>query len=113
MIASVKIAYQIKLGLLMTTQLTNVLAAIDQLNNEDPNKDVIDEIAQPKELLYGQRMSQCLNSYWPEANEYLQIAVRAQHVKRWQLKRTEFPEGKAGYLCFAFLLGQSALPSWG
>ena len=79
-------------------RLNETLAAIDALNSEDPNTTVIDGVSQPKELLYGQYMTACLNEYWPNADEVLQIAVRAQHIQRWILKRSEFPEGKQGYL---------------
>jgi hypothetical protein len=34
----------------------------------------------------------------PEASEELLLAVRAQHVCRWTLPRSDFPEGRAGYL---------------
>ena len=80
------------------TQLQNVLNAIDDINKTDPNTTVVDGVNHPKELLYGQQMSTCLDEYWPDANDYLQIAVRAQHVKRWHLKRADFPAGKQGYL---------------
>lgn len=80
------------------TKLTATLSAIDEVNSQDPNTIIIDELSQPKELLYGQYMTACINQYWPQANELLQIAVRAQHIKRWHLQRTEFPAGKAGYL---------------
>jgi len=80
-----------------STRLTSVLSAIDQINSEDPNKTMIDECSQPKELIYGQYMTTCLEQYFPQSNELLQIAVRAQHIKRWQLKRSEFATGKAGY----------------
>ncbi|XPF95943.1 DUF4202 domain-containing protein [Colwellia sp. RE-S-Sl-9] len=80
------------------TQLHSVFTAIDDINSEDPNTTIVNGKTQPKELLYGQYMSACINQYWPEANELLQIAVRAQHIKRWHLKRTEFDVGKAGYL---------------
>lgn len=79
-------------------QLHSVLTAIDDINSEDPNTTIVNGKNQPKELLYGQYMSTCINQYWPEASELLQIAVRAQHIKRWHLKRTEFDAGKAGYL---------------
>jgi hypothetical protein len=78
-------------------KLKNTLSAIDEINSQDPNTVMLDGTDQAKELVYGQQMSDCLKQYWPEANELLQIAVRAQHIKRWQLKRTEFAEGKAGY----------------
>lgn len=80
------------------SQLTEVLNAIDAVNAQDPNTTEIDGVSQPNELLYGQHMTACLNEYWPQANELLQIAVRAQHIKRWHLKRSEFAAGKAGYL---------------
>ncbi len=78
-------------------QLQNTLSAIDDVNSKDPNTIVFDGKNQPKELIYGQQMSACLNNYWPDAHELLQIAVRAQHIKRWQLKRTDYKQGKAGY----------------
>ncbi|PKI13249.1 DUF4202 domain-containing protein [Colwellia sp. 12G3] len=77
--------------------LNNTLSAIDEINRQDPNTILSNGNSQAKELVYGQQMTECLKQYWPEANELLQIAVRAQHIKRWQLKRTEFSDGKAGY----------------
>jgi len=78
-------------------KLNKTLSAIDDINNQDPNTVEIEGQKHVKELIYGQQMSACLSQYWPQANELLQIAVRAQHIKRWQLKRTDYPEGKAGY----------------
>lgn len=80
-----------------SSRLTTVLAAIDNINSEDPNQTIIDGNTKPNELLYGEYMTTCLTQYFPQSNELLQIAVRAQHIKRWQLKRTEFDAGKAGY----------------
>jgi hypothetical protein len=90
----------------MTTPLKKVLSAIDNINQTDSNTTLADGIEQPKELLYGQRMSQCLAKHWVDANELLQIAVRAQHIKRWHLKRTEFEQGKAGYYQWRIALGK-------
>src|SRR5690606_13295164 len=33
-------------------------------------------------------------------DELTQIAVRAQHLQRWQVPRKEYPEGRAGYLAW-------------
>jgi len=87
------------------TQLQNVLTAIDNINQADINTTVVDGVSHPKELLYGQYMSTCLEKYWPNASEHLEIAVRAQHVKRWQLQRADFPIGKQGYLTWRKALG--------
>lgn len=76
------------------TKLETVLAAIEAANAADPNI----EQGQPAALLYGQRMSAELSRLFPDASEALQIAAHGQHIERWKLKRTEYPEGRAGYL---------------
>ncbi|MDO6428111.1 DUF4202 domain-containing protein [Thalassotalea sp. 1_MG-2023] len=81
-------------------------AAIDKINRQDPNTLTINNESVAKELIYGHQMTACLNKYWPEANECLQVAVRAQHVKRWYIARTEYPEGKQGYLTWRKDLGK-------
>jgi len=88
------------------TRLTKVLKAIDLINSEDPNTIEVDDKIVPKELIYGQHMTDCLAQHWPTANELLQIAVRAQHIKRWQLKRTEYSEGKVGYYAWRIAQGK-------
>ncbi len=90
----------------MTTPLKKVLSAIDNINQIDSNTTTVEGIKYPKELLYGQRMSQCLAQNWIDASELLQIAVRAQHIKRWHLKRTEFEQGKTGYYQWRIALGK-------
>ncbi|MEI6893155.1 MAG: DUF4202 domain-containing protein [Colwellia sp.] len=87
-------------------KLSNTLSAIDDINRQDPNTIKVNGNNQAKELVYGQQMTDCLKQYWPQANELLQIAVRAQHIKRWQLKRTEFAEGKAGYFKWRIAQGK-------
>ena len=84
----------------------SVLSAIDNINKADTNITLVDGVEHPKELLYGQRMSQCLAKHWDDASELLQIAVRAQHIKRWHLKRAEFAQGKAGYYQWRIALGK-------
>lgn len=73
------------------------LEAIDRVNALDPRSDTVDGRQEPRELLYSRRMSTTLSSLHPDASEALQLAVRAQHIARWQLPRTDFPEGKQGY----------------
>lgn len=89
----------------MNSKLEQVIEKIDAINNQDPNMELVDGQPIAKELIYGQRMSACLNQYCSDANDYLQIAVRAQHIKRWAIARKEYPEGKAGYLKWRKALG--------
>jgi len=89
----------------MGTLLEQTIVKIDEINSQDPNLVLVDGKEVAKELIYGQRMSSCLDEYWPDASEHLQIAVRAQHIKRWHLARSEYPMGKAGYLAWRKALG--------
>ena len=34
----------------------------------------------------------------PEASDALRLAARAHHLRRWALPRSDYPEGRAGYL---------------
>ncbi len=73
----------------MTDRLQTVLAQIDAANAADPKGEA---------LTYGERMSAELHRLFPKASDLLQIAARGQHVERWLLPRSDYPQGKAGYL---------------
>lgn len=72
----------------MTDRLSRAIALIDAANLADPKGEALD---------YGTRMSGELARLFPDASEVLQIAARGQHVERWLLPRSDFPEGKEGY----------------
>lgn len=79
-------------------QFQQTIAKIDAINAEDPHIEIINGQEIPKELLYSQRMSTMLNDFEPDASEYLRIAARAQHIKRWSVPRDSFPMDRKGYL---------------
>jgi hypothetical protein len=72
------------------------IALFDAANAEDPNQ----EEGQPKELLYAQRMTEMIGRFAPEAGEVAQLAVRAQHIRRWTVPRNNYPLGKPGYFAW-------------
>lgn len=74
------------------------IAAIDAANSEDPNVEIHEGRAYPKELLYGQRMTAWLERLRPDAPEALRLACRAQHIQRWKISRDLFPRDRRGYL---------------
>ena len=74
------------------------IAAFDKANSEDPNKDVSAGKEYPKELLYAQRMTEMQERYAPEATEAVKLAVRAQHIQRWKIPRSNYPMDKPGYM---------------
>jgi len=71
---------------------------IDAANSEDPNQESDGDKTWPKELLYSHRMSEMLERYAPDADEAIKLAVRAQHIQRWKSPRSDYPEGRIGYL---------------
>ena len=74
-------------------RFARAMALFDAVNSQDPNQDE----GQPKELLYSQRMSEMLHRYAPDADEAVQLAVRAQHIRRWSVPRSDYPLTKEGY----------------
>ncbi len=75
-------------------RLTVAIRLFDVANALDPN---LDEGC-PKELLYAERMTAMLSRFAPEADEVAQLAVRAQHIRRWVVPRDSYPQTREGYL---------------
>ena len=73
------------------------VARFDRANADDPNDERVDGVDTPKELAYARRMSERLARLAPDASEPLRLAARSQHIRRWTIPRTEFPEGRDGY----------------
>ena len=84
----------------MSGRLDSVLAAIDSANADDPTLERDGDSDQAAALLYGRRMSAELDRICPEASEHLKIAARGQHIERWKMPRSSYPEGKPGYLAW-------------
>lgn len=73
-------------------------AAIDAANAQDPNVESVEGVAQPKELVYGRRMTGWLERLRPDAPTALRIAAKAQHIRRWEIPRDSFDMDRRGYL---------------
>lgn len=80
------------------SRLDDAFRKLDEANAEDPNLEQVDGQSVPKELLYGRRMSARLGIFSPNAPEVVQLAARAQHIRRWEVPRESYPAGRAGYL---------------
>jgi hypothetical protein len=70
----------------------------DAANARDPNVTVVDDVPEPKELVYAQRMTEWLNRLEPDASEPVQLAARCQHLMRWSIPRDAYPKDRPGYL---------------
>src|SRR5436190_1960979 len=84
--------------MISSEKLSEAFAALDAYNAKDPNKIIFDGIEYPKEVLYAYRMTEELNSYFPNAAESIQLAARCQHIGRWEIPRRSFPMDRKGYL---------------
>lgn len=83
---------------MFATQLQQAFAKFDAYNATDPNTEEFGGKTYPKEVLYAKRMTKKLNDYAPDAPEYMQLAVRCQHIGRWEIARNSYPMDRAGYL---------------
>ena len=81
-----------------TQRFDAVIAEIDAANAADPRTVAIGGTTRPYEFAYAERMSEQLLRIYPEASELLRIAARAQHIRRWDIPRSSFPEGRQGYM---------------
>jgi hypothetical protein len=73
------------------------IAAFDGANSADPNLERDGGVEHPKELVYARRMSMMLERFAPDAPEAVRLAVRCQHIRRWEIPRDQFPKTPEGY----------------
>ncbi|MCM8539669.1 MAG: DUF4202 domain-containing protein [Lentisphaeraceae bacterium] len=88
------------------SRLENTLKAIDAMHAEDPEKELVNGETRPAELVYAERMTQWLNTLAENPTEELQIAVRSQHLCRWEIPRSDYPMDKPSYLKWRTDLGK-------
>ncbi len=75
------------------------IAAIDAANAADPNTVDVRGANIPLALAHGQLAAQWVERlYGANAEAAWLIAARAHHLRRWEVPRTTYPAGKAGYL---------------
>ena len=82
--------------------LEECLQKIDALHSNDPKK--VDGKA--AELVYAERMTGWLNKLVDSPSEELQIAVRSQHLCRWEIPRSDYPMDRPGYFKWRTNLGK-------
>ena len=75
-----------------------VVAAIDVANAADPNPVTVRGTTEPLALVHGRLAAEWVEHLQPAPPEPLLIAARAHHLRRWEVPRSTYPEGKPGYL---------------
>lgn len=70
----------------------------DEENSRDPNREVVDGVAHPREAIYARWLTDWVLKLCPDASEELRLAARCQHLCRWSIPRQSYPMTRAGYL---------------
>lgn len=70
----------------------------DEENARDPNHETVNGLAQPRELIHAQWLTDWVLKLCPDASEPLRLAARCQHLCRWQIPRAAYPMTRPGYL---------------
>ena len=79
-------------------KLTAAFRLFDAANSKDPNTEMFEGKAYPKEVLYAHRMTATLMEFAPDASEALQLTARCQHICRWEIPRDRYEMNRPGYL---------------
>jgi hypothetical protein len=80
------------------SRFDDAIRRFDEANAEDPILETVAGEELPRELIYSRRMSAWLDRFAPDAPETVKLAARAQHIRRWEVPRDTYLEGRAGYL---------------
>lgn len=78
----------------------NAVAGFDLFHREDPLTATLDGEKVPREFAYARWMAAWVERLDPEAGELLLLAAHCQHLRRFQLSRTDYPAGRKGYLAW-------------
>jgi hypothetical protein len=81
-----------------TADLVAALDAIDSANAADPTSAVVRGEHLPLALVHGVLADEWVQRLVPGADDALRLAARAHHLRRWELPRSDYPEGRSGYL---------------
>jgi Domain of unknown function (DUF4202) len=79
-------------------RFARAVLAFDGENARDPNKILDGGVLRPREVVDAARLSRWVERLSPEASEALRLAASCQHLRRWEIPRSSYPDGRIGYL---------------
>jgi hypothetical protein len=77
---------------------SRAIEAFRALNAQDPNRVLDAGVERPRELVDAERLATWITRLEPSPSEALALAGHCQHLCRWKVPRSEYPEGRVGYL---------------
>ncbi|MDQ1403511.1 MAG: hypothetical protein QOG03_1827 [Actinomycetota bacterium] len=81
-----------------TARFRRAISAIDALNAGDPNSLDVRGDVRPKALGEAELATEWIERLVTSPSEGLLLATRAHHLRRWEIPRATYPEGRNGYL---------------
>ncbi|MGE0877918.1 MAG: DUF4202 domain-containing protein [Acidimicrobiia bacterium] len=78
--------------------VTAASVAIDAANAADPTSITWDGAEHPLALIQGRVAADWITRLSPSVDAAAMLAARAHHLRRWEVPRSSYPEGRAGYL---------------
>ncbi len=82
----------------LSPRLDAAAAAIDAVNAQDPTRVTVRGESLPLALVHGRLAADWVAQLHPAAEESWLVAARAHHLRRWEVPRTDYEAGRAGYL---------------
>ena len=74
------------------------VAAIDAANEADPTSVTVRGASRPLALVHGELAAEWVGVLSEPADPLVLLAARAHHLRRWEMPRSSYEAGKAGYL---------------
>ena len=79
-------------------KLNKAFSLFDDYNRRDPTVFKADGYSEPLTYFYTKKLYDWVKKLDPDASEALLLAARSQHIGRWEVPRSTYPEGRTGYL---------------
>lgn len=80
-----------------SSQFRRAISQFDAIHRKDPETAVRHGSETPRASLYHERLAHWVEHLDPNASEPLRLAACCQHLRRWVIPRTGYPEGLKGY----------------
>jgi len=88
------------------SRFDDAVAEFSRIHAADPSTEHVEGTARPRELAQTERVVRWVARLAPDASEALRLAAHGQHLGRYRVPRTSYPEGRVGYLQWRSELGR-------
>ncbi|MFT4031668.1 MAG: DUF4202 domain-containing protein [Siphonobacter sp.] len=83
---------------MMSEKIKKAFTLFDEYNAQSPEQIEWEGVTYPAELLYALKLYEWVKKLDANPGEALLLASRCQHIGRWEIPRSNYPEGRLGYL---------------